>query len=87
MRYSSSSSSSFCSQSHTPGTAPLRRLSHEEYRNVITDLFGDEALSRNVTRDFINDPMSLGFTNSARFLDVKLDHAAASNDGYSNADA
>ncbi|MGV3623523.1 MAG: DUF1592 domain-containing protein [Archangium sp.] len=61
-----------CTDSPTPGTAPLRRLSHEEYRNIITDLFGDEALSRNVTKDFISDPISLGFTNSARFLDVKL---------------
>lgn len=66
-----------CTDTPTPGTAPLRRLSHEEYRNVITDLFGDETLSRNISKDFINDPMSLGFTNSARFLDVKLVMAQA----------
>lgn len=61
-----------CTDTPTPGTAPLRRLSHEEYRNIVTDLFHDDALSRSVTKDFISDPVSLGFTNSARFLDVKL---------------
>lgn len=61
-----------CTDSATPGTAPLRRLSHDEYRNVIGDLFGDPTLARDVTKDFITDPTSLGFTNSARFLDVKL---------------
>ncbi len=61
-----------CSDAPTPGPAPLRRLSHEEYQNIVVDLLGDEALARTVTQDFISDPVSLGFRNSARFLDVKL---------------
>lgn len=60
-----------CTETATPGTAPLRRLSHEEYQNALVDLFGDEALARQATADFVADPMSLGFRNAARFLDVK----------------
>jgi hypothetical protein len=60
-----------CTDTPTPGPAPLRRLSHEEYQNALVDLFGDEALARQATRDFVPDPVSLGFRNAARFLDVK----------------
>ncbi len=60
-----------CGDAPTPGSAPLRRLSHEEFHNIVVDLFHDEALARAVTQDFISDPVSLGFRNSAHFLDVK----------------
>ncbi len=61
-----------CEAMPVPGSAPLRRLSHEEYENALTDLFGDAALARQATKDFAQDTASLGFRNSARFLDVKL---------------
>ncbi|MEW5739182.1 MAG: DUF1592 domain-containing protein [Myxococcota bacterium] len=60
-----------CTDTPTPGPAPLRRLSHEEYQNALVDLFGDEALAKQATTDFVADPVSLGFRNAARFLDVK----------------
>lgn len=66
-----------CTDSPTPGTAPLRRLSHEEYQNALVDLFGDPALAQQATQDLLQDPVSLGFRNSARFLDVKLVMAQA----------
>lgn len=66
-----------CTESPTPGTAPLRRLTHEEYQNALVDLFGDVTLAQRVTQDFVQDPVSLGFRNSARFLDVKLVMAQA----------
>lgn len=55
----------------TPGTAPLRRLSHVEYRYVIEDLFANPTLARTVSATLVNDPISLGFSNSATLLDVK----------------
>ena len=66
-----------CTDSPTPGTAPLRRLSHEEYQNALVDLFGNTTLAQQATHDFLQDPVSLGFRNSARFLDVKLVMAQA----------
>lgn len=60
-----------CLDTPTVGAAPLRRLSHVEYQYALTDLFGDAALAQRATRDFVPDPISLGFSNSARFLDVK----------------
>jgi hypothetical protein len=61
-----------CEAAPTPGPAPMRRLSHEEYENALLDLFGDAALARTAVKDFVEDTASLGFRNSARFLDVKL---------------
>jgi hypothetical protein len=55
----------------TPGPAPMRRLSHMEYRYTIEDLFGDAALASSVAATFVGDPQSLGFSNSASLLDVK----------------
>lgn len=60
-----------CTETPAPGPAPLRRLSHEEYQNALVDLVGDAALARQATQDFVADTVSLGFRNSARFLDVK----------------
>ncbi|MBL8918512.1 MAG: DUF1592 domain-containing protein [Myxococcaceae bacterium] len=60
-----------CAPSPAPGSAPMRRLSHEEYEHAIEDLFGDAALARQVSAGFITDSTSLGFRNAARFLDVK----------------
>ena len=53
-----------------PGTAPIRRLSNAEYRNTIADLFGDAALADQVTSGFASETESLGFRNSAQFLQV-----------------
>jgi hypothetical protein len=60
-----------CEPTPTPGSAPMRRLSHEEYQHAVEDLFGDAALARQVSAGFITDSVSLGFRNGARFLDVK----------------
>lgn len=60
-----------CTETPTVGLAPLRRLSHVEYQYALVDLIGDAALARQATQDFVPDPVSLGFSNSARFLDVK----------------
>lgn len=60
-----------CAPTPTPGSAPMRRLSHEEYLHAVEDLFGDAALARQVSAGFITDSVSLGFRNGARFLDVK----------------
>ncbi len=55
----------------TAGLAPLRRLSHTEYRYVIEDLFNNPTLGRTVAANLVPDPVSLGFSNSATLLDVK----------------
>ncbi|MBX5480577.1 MAG: DUF1592 domain-containing protein [Myxococcaceae bacterium] len=55
----------------TPGIAPMRRLSHVEYRYVIEDLFGDPTLAASAAANLVADPISLGFSNSATLLDVK----------------
>lgn len=60
-----------CTPTPTPGSAPMRRLSHEEYQHAIEDLFGNATLAQQVTAGFITDSASLGFRNGARFLDVK----------------
>jgi hypothetical protein len=60
-----------CADTPAVGAAPLRRLSHVEYQHALADLLNDSALAAQATRDFVPDPISLGFSNSARFLDVK----------------
>ncbi len=55
----------------TPGPAPLRRLSHVEYRYVVEDLFSNPALAQTVADTLVTDPVSLGFSNSASLLEVK----------------
>lgn len=55
----------------TPGVAPMRRLSHIEYRYVVEDLFNSPTLGRTAVVGLVNDPVSLGFSNSATLLDVK----------------
>ncbi len=60
-----------CTPSPTPGSAPVRRLSHEEYQRAVEDLFGNPTLAQQVTAGFLTDSVSLGFNNGARFLDVK----------------
>lgn len=60
-----------CTATPTPGSAPMRRLSHDEYAYVLTDLFGDAALAQQVTAGFLEDATSLGFRNGALLLDVK----------------
>lgn len=55
----------------TPGPAPMRRLSHVEYRYALEDLFGNATLARTVSASLVSDPVSLGFSNSAQLLDVK----------------
>ncbi|HMI89777.1 MAG TPA: DUF1592 domain-containing protein [Polyangiales bacterium] len=54
----------------SPGESPIRRLSNAEYRNTIADLLDDEALADQVTGSFVSETESLGFRNSAKFLQV-----------------
>jgi hypothetical protein len=58
----------------SPGRAPLRRLSNAEYRNTVTDLFANVpsvvSMVSTVTAEFPPEPDSLGFRNSADYLDV-----------------
>lgn len=63
-----------CTSEPSPDVTPLRRLAHEEYRHAAGDLFGTAAVSGVVSAQvdgFAADPVSLGFKNSAAFLDVK----------------
>ena len=52
------------------GRAPLRRLSHNEYRNSLNDLFGNPSLTEVATAGFLAETESLGFRNNADFLQV-----------------
>jgi len=58
----------------SPGRAPLRRLSNAEYRNTISDLFATVpaivSMVPAVTAQFPPESQSLGFRNSADYLDV-----------------
>lgn len=54
------------------GSAPMRRLSHEEYKNSLSDLQPAWAtLVATRASTFTQDSESLGFKNGATFLDVK----------------
>ncbi len=54
------------------GTAPMRRLSHEEYKNTLGDIQPAWAtLAATRANAFTQDSESLGFKNGAQFLDVK----------------
>lgn len=54
------------------GSAPMRRLSHEEYKNSLSDLQPSWATLVNTRASgFTQDSESLGFKNGAVFLDVK----------------
>lgn len=54
------------------GTAPMRRLSHDEYKNSLSDLQPSWAgVVATQAAAFPPDSESLGFRNSALFLDVK----------------
>lgn len=58
----------------SPGPAPMRRLSNQEYRNTINDLLGhipgvSDEMER-LTRSFPSEPESLGFRNAAHMLTV-----------------
>ncbi|MBL8952848.1 MAG: DUF1592 domain-containing protein [Myxococcaceae bacterium] len=54
------------------GAAPMRRLSHDEYRNTISDLQpGWSAAASTQAALLTPDSESLGFRNAAAFLDVK----------------
>lgn len=58
-----------------PGSAPLRRLSNAEYRNTVSDLFSTipdfASVVESATSEFPTEPESLGFHNSAQFLNVQ----------------
>jgi hypothetical protein len=60
-----------CAAEPTPAVAPVRRLSHVELENTITDVLGLGATARAVAASLAGDPISLGFRNSSAFLDVK----------------
>lgn len=62
-----------CTDQVTIGSAPMRRLSHDEYRYSLTDVFGQPALTQAVqtqAQTFLPDSTSLGFRNGAAFLTV-----------------
>jgi hypothetical protein len=54
----------------SPGESPIRRLSNAEYRNTIADLLEDEPLAERVSARFVSETESLGFRNSAKFLQI-----------------
>jgi hypothetical protein len=58
----------------SPGRAPLRRLSNDEYRNTLLDLLGDNAENQTLiaaaTQTFPSETESLGFRNNADYLGV-----------------
>lgn len=63
-----------CTSKVVVGPAPMRRLSHDEYRFALADALGDPSLASLVASEsqkFVADTQSLGFRNSATFLDVK----------------
>lgn len=65
---------SACAPNPYPGAAPVRRLSHGEYVNSLVDTFNIPSVQtviRTEAAGFVADPQSLGFNNSAAFLDVK----------------
>ncbi len=65
--------SPFC-QTPQPGSAPLRRLSNNEYSNTLKDLFagvdGVASVIDTVVATFPHESESLGFRNNASFLAV-----------------
>lgn len=64
-----------CTSTVTVGSAPMRRLSHDEYRYSLSDVLTQPGLATAVAtqaKGFVADTQSLGFRNGAAFLDVKL---------------
>jgi uncharacterized protein DUF1592/uncharacterized protein DUF1588/uncharacterized protein DUF1595/uncharacterized protein DUF1585/uncharacterized protein DUF1587 len=61
-----------CASGINPGRAPMRRLSNTEYRYTVTDLLGsaNAAVIAQATRGFTSETESLGFRNSADFLEI-----------------
>lgn len=61
-----------CTAAVSVGSAPMRRLSHEEYRNSLGDLQPSWAtVVAQESARFPSDTESLGFRNGAVFLDVQ----------------
>jgi hypothetical protein len=63
-----------CTPTVVVGTAPMRRLSHDELRYSLEDLFAQPALTPVVetqVSSLLADPTSLGFKNSAEFNTVQ----------------
>jgi len=54
----------------SPGRAPVRRLSHEEYKNTVGDLLGLRDEAQKLVAGFASESQSLGFRNNADFLTV-----------------
>ena len=61
-----------CTDTPSPGTALMRRLSHEEYGNTLTDLLPASVTPTISTAalSFLEDPISLSFHNNVNFLNV-----------------
>ncbi len=62
-----------CTSAISIGSAPLRRLSHLEYGYSLTDVLANPTLTPVVQTQqatLVPDPVSLGFKNSASFLQV-----------------
>src|SRR5437764_15096971 len=63
---------SLCTATPAPGTAPIRRLSNEEWKYTVGDLLGPQAaLATQLSATFTPETASLGFRNDALFLDVQ----------------
>ncbi len=63
-----------CTNAVVVGPAPMRRLSHEELRYSLDDLFNQPTMNPLVdtqVNGFLADPTSLGFKNSAEFNTVQ----------------
>ncbi|QQR91095.1 MAG: DUF1592 domain-containing protein [Myxococcales bacterium] len=59
---------------HSPGPAPIRRLTKREYINSIADIFGVDVSS--MAEEFPLDPVMKGFRNNATLLTISVDQAA-----------
>lgn len=57
-------------QTPQPGDSPLRRLTNAEYRNTLEDLGLARSDIEEATSNLPNEPISLGFRNGARTLNV-----------------
>ncbi len=76
----------------SPGETPLRRLTNAEYRNTLEDLGVPAAEVAKVANSLPSEPISLGFRNGARALNVdallaqEYSRAAQALAGYFRAD-
>ncbi len=71
---------SLCTGSPSVAASPMRRLSNTEYRFTVGDLLGMPELAAQLTANFAEDTESLGYRNSAEFLNISSDTARQYSD-------